>query len=310
MEYQQNDNYDYGYEPQQPLNENNRSKGLTIILAVLLVVIAGLAVWLIMQGSSLAQSEEELQYAKEQQTLLTQDFQRLTNDLDSLSGSNEELQFSVMQQRFVADSLMTRLRSERNISANKIRAYERELNTLRSTMKAFVHQIDSLNQINRKLTGENLTYRKEISNLRVAAEAATETASELNAKIKRGAVIRAREITLRALNKRDKEVTRARTAQKLVTSFVLGANELATPGVRTVYVRLISPDGFDLVQSENSLFEYDGSMTPYAAARGDIEYNGEDLAVSVFYESDSNTKLTEGQYTVYVYMDGHLIRQK
>ncbi|MEG0033194.1 MAG: hypothetical protein RR689_02695, partial [Mucinivorans sp.] len=186
----------------------------------------------------------------------------------------------------------------------KIKRYERELGTLRSTLRGFVRTIDSLNQLNQRLVGENVAFRREISNLRTTTEAAKETASELNNKIKRGSVIRARDITLRAVNRRNKDVTKARQTDRLITSFVLAANDLATPGVRTVYVRIISPDGYDMAESQNSMFEFEGTRIPYSASRDNIDYQCEDLPVSVLY---NGTGLTSGQYTVMVYMDGMLI---
>ncbi len=297
MDYQQND--DYGYEQPQS-NSNSTANGLKIAIIILLVILAAVS---FLYWQSVRRDAEEIDAMKGDMERITVEYQELRSDMDTLHFANDTLRASLDVQRHIADSLMDRMKRERNVSYQKIKAYEKELGTLRTTMQGFIKTIDSLNQLNKKLTGENLAYRREISTLRTSTEAAKETAAELNTKLKRGAVIRARDITLRATNKNGKDVTRARTATQLVTTFVLAANELANPGERVVYVRIISPDGYDLADSQSSTFEYEGSKIPYSASR-QVDYQGEDLAVSVFYQGSG---MTAGQYTVHVYMDGHMV---
>ncbi|MFI3298175.1 MAG: hypothetical protein R3Y49_00055 [Rikenellaceae bacterium] len=296
MEYQEYDNYDDNTQ----YSGNQTAKGLKIAIIILLVVLAGVS---FMYLRSVQQDAAEIQAMQGDLDSLASQYGLLITDMDSLQFDNDTLNANLMHQRFMADSLMDRLKSERNISYRKIKAYEKELGTLRTTMKGFVRQIDSLNQLNQKLTGENLAFRREITNLKTTTEAAKETAAELNDKIQRGAVIRARDITLKALNSRGKEVTRARTADQLVTTFVLAANELSQPGERTVYVRIISPEGYDLAESQSAVFEFEGSNVPYTASRV-VDYQSEDLAVSVYYK---DSDLESGQYTVHVYMDGQMV---
>ncbi len=97
-------------------------------------------------------------------------------------------------------------------------------------MKSYIRQIDSLNTLNKKLINENVTYRKEISSAKLRAEMAEEKAAELDNKVRVGAVIRARDIRLSALNANSKPVSRIKNAARLRVDFVLTANELATPG--------------------------------------------------------------------------------
>ncbi len=296
MDYQEQNHYDY--EPQP--SGNQAANGLKIAIIILLVVLGGVS---FMYWRSVQQDAAEIEAMKSDLDSIGVEYGMLIGDMDSLRFDNDTLNANLVQQRHIADSLMSRLKSERSINYNKLKSYEKELGTLRATMRGFVRQIDSLNQLNKKLTGENIAFRREISNLRTTTEAAQETAAELNSKIQRGAVIRARDITLRAVNKRGKDVTRARTAHQLVTTFILAANELSEPGNRNVYVRIISPDGYDLAKSQNSLFEFEGTNIPYTEVR-EIDYQGEDLPVSVYYQGEG---LTAGQYTVHVYMDGHMV---
>ena len=69
-----------------------------------------------------------------------------------------------------ADSLMQRLKQERSWSLAKIKQYEKEVGTLRTIMRGYLHQIDSLNTLNKKLIDENVSYRKEITTAQMRAE--------------------------------------------------------------------------------------------------------------------------------------------
>lgn len=290
---------EYGYD--QPQNSSSATGGLKIAIIILLIVLAAVSV---LYWQSVRRDAAEVAAMQVDMDTISAQYSRLVGEMDGMKFDNDTLNANLQDQRHKADSLMNRLKRERSVNYSKIKQYERELGTLRSTLQGFVRTIDSLNRLNQRLVGENVAFRKEISNLRTTTEAAQETASELNSKIKRGAVIRARDITLRAVNRRDKEVTKAKQADRLVTSFVLAANELATPGERIVYIRIVSPEGYDLAENQNALFEFEGSRIPYSAARRDVDYQCEDLPVSVYY---NGTGLTSGQYTVMVYMDGHLI---
>ena len=83
-----------------------------------------------------------------------------------------------------ADSLMNQLRKERRWSLAKIKQYEKEVGTLRTVMRGYLHQIDSLNSLNQKLITENISYRKEISSATLRAEMAEEKAAELDNKVR------------------------------------------------------------------------------------------------------------------------------
>lgn len=298
MEYQQDDQYNYE-DDQQPRG-SSATNGLKIAIVILLVVLIAVS---FLYYKSVQRDAEEIELLKADRDTLANQYGMLITDMDSLQFDNDTLSAHLLEERFKADSLMDRLRSERNVSYSKIKAYERELGTLRVTMRGFLHTIDSLNQLNQQLTGENLAYKRQITTLQTTTEAAKEQAAELSNKIQRGAVIKARDITLRAVNKRGKDVTRARTATQLITTLVLSANELAMQGEKMVYVRIISPEGYDLAESQSSVVDIEGQSIPYSACRA-IDYDGEDIAVTVYYDGSG---FTSGQYTVHVYMDGSMV---
>ncbi|WP_297430126.1 hypothetical protein [uncultured Alistipes sp.] len=227
----------------------------------------------------------------------------LLDDFDNLRINNDSISASLGMERERADSLMERLKKERSWSYAKIKQYEKEVGTLQTLMRNYLRQIDSLNTLNKQLISENVSYRKEISTISQRAELAEEKAAELDNMVKQGSVLKARNIRLTSLNTKSKEVTRIKNAARLRTDFTLAANELTTPGDKTVYVRILAPDGYVLSSEGAPTFDYEGERLSYSAQRS-IDYQNEDIDVGIFYNGSG---FTAGKYTVQLYAEGRLI---
>ena len=220
-------------------------------------------------------------------------------DYDSLRYQNDSIAESLTK----ANELVEQLKLERRWNYNKMRQYEKELGSLRTVMRGYIRQIDSLNTLNKKLITENVSYRKEITSANLRADMAEERQAELENKVKVGAVVRARDIRLMALNDKGRDVTRIKNAARLRVDFVLAANELATPGNKAVYARITSPDGYVLTTEAMPTFEFEGSAITYSAMR-EVDYQNADLEVGIYFNS---TGFAPGTYKVELYMEGRMI---
>lgn len=288
---------EYNNQETNPEGASKSIRGYQIIIGILIVVLGVLAFIYFRQVSNLKSD------ALVQKEILEENINNLIVDLDNIKVNNDSMRMNLGIERHRADSLMGKLQNERNINRSTIRKYEKELKTMRDIMRNYVRQIDSLNRLNRSLTQENVVFRQQVSDERVRAEAAEERASELDNRVKVGAVIKARDIVLTALNANDRVVPRASRAERLKVSFVLTSNDLATPGERNVYVRIIGPDGYVLAGNTSSMFDFQGDKLTYSAVR-EIDYQNSDLEVGLFYNGSG---ITSGTYKVEVYMDGYII---
>lgn len=288
---------EYNNQETNPDRPAKSIRGYQIIIILLVVVLGVLAFIYFRQVKNL---KEE---AGVEKAILQDNINDLIVDLDNIKVDNDSINYNLGIERLRADSLMSQLQSERNLNRSKIRKYEKELGTMRDIMRNYVKQIDSLNRLNRSLTQENVAFRQQVNDERVRAQVAEEKASELNNRVKVGAIVRARDIVLSALNSNDRVVPRASRAQRLKVEFILTANDLANPGERNVYVRITGPDGYVLAGDVASLFSFEGDKLTYSAVR-EIDYQNKDLEVGLFY---NGAGITSGKYKVEVYMDGYLI---
>ena len=298
-----------GYDPSEfedddyttPQPDAGKSiRGYRIVIIILAVILAAITV---LYYNIHRQQQADYDLLVIDRDSIQNNLSDLMQDFDDLQLSNDTLSLQMGIERQRADSLMQRLKQERSWSLAKIKQYEKEVGTLRTIMRGYLHQIDSLNTLNKKLIDENVSYRKEITTAQMRAEMAEEKAQELNNKVRQGSVINARGIRMGALNARSKEVSRIKNAERLRVDFTLTANALATPGEKTIYVRILSPDGYVLSSESVPTFEFEGERLSYSASR-DVDYQNEDLNIGIFY---TGSGFTAGTYQVQIYCDGFLI---
>lgn len=288
---------EYGYEDQQAV-DNKAVRGYRIVIIILAVILVALSVVYFNMHR-----QQQNEYA-----LLEEDRTKIKGDLDSLIVSFDDLKIqndSIASSLEEANKIMEQLKNERRLNYAKIRQYQKEVGTLRTVMQGYIRQIDSLNTINKKLTKENISYKKEISSAQLRAEMAEERAEELNNKVRVGSVIRARSIGIEMLNAKKKPVSRVKQAGALRVNFVLGGNELAEPGQKTVYLCITSPDGYVLSSPDAASFTFETEQKIYSAKR-DLDYQNDDLGASIYY---TGSGFTAGTYHVELYCDGRLIGQ-
>lgn len=300
------DGYDGGGEDYERMRR--ATKGYRIALIVLIIILIPLAFFFAKYAAKVRDVERDYeilasakQMFEEENSLLEAQAQDVVTQLEEMKLQNDTMLVKYQE----ATAMLEKLQREKTYNYNELNRYKRELATLKDVMKGYLRQIDSLNNINKHLQAQNISYKKEISTAQLRADVAEEKAEELNSKVRIGSVIRARGIALSPLNAKSKEVTRVRNAERLRVDFELTANELAEPGQKTVYVRIVSPDGYLLSPDNVITFSFEGDAL-LASAERTVDYENNDVPVSIFY--DYNRKgLAAGTYKVQLYTEGRLI---
>ena len=287
---------DYEDDVQVDDSAQKSIRGYRVVIVLLAVILAGIS---LLYFNLNRQQQHDYELLKIDRDSIQSNLSSLITEYDSLKFANDTIATNLEK----ANEMMEQLKRERRWNYAKIKEYEREVGTLHSVMKNYLRQIDSLNSLNKKLVAENVSYRKEISSANLRADVAEERATELQNKVQQGAVLRARDIGIVALNARDKEVSRVKSATTLRVDFTVSANDLATPGNREVYVCIKSPDSYLLSTESVPTFEYQGGKVGYSASR-EVDYQNEDVDVSIYYRGSG---FVAGPYGVEVYIDGNKV---
>ncbi len=266
-------------------------KVMYALIGVAALLAAALAyIWI--QKSSLV---KELEVEKEE---LTEQIVALQSDYDSLSSDYDSINSQLDSSREEVAQLVERIKKTEATNRAQIRKYEKELGTLRSIMRNYITQIDSLNTLNHQLTADAAAARKEAAESRKANKELTQQVENLSGQVAAGSVLKARGIRLDAYNSTDKVTDRSSRVVRMLTTLSLVENDLAPKGPVRVYIRVKDPEGILLTNGNQVSFNYQGS-TMMASASREVDYEGKEVEMSI-YLNDIPT-FEKGIYTVEAY---------
>jgi hypothetical protein len=304
-EYNDNVIDDYEAEIARHKRTSNGFMLCTIILVVLLIPAAYFSISFALKHKTIKDNLEIVESARrifeDENNMLQRNAEDLVTELESLKDQNDTMMLKYQE----AVVMLEQLQKEKTYNYEQLAKYKKEVATLREVMKGYLRQIDSLNTINSNLQAQNIQYKKEINTAQMRADVAEERADELNTKVRIGSVIQASGIRMVVLNGKSKEVKRIKMAERLRVDFDLTANELAEPGEKSIYVRILGPDGYLLASSDVILFNFEGDEMRASAMRK-VDYENESVPVSIFYDGS----FTKGTYSVEIYVDGRLSGSK
>jgi hypothetical protein len=243
----------------------------------------------------------------EMETVLTQEKDSLANELrhmvvayDTLKTTNDTLNAGLQKQK----DKIVQLLSINASNVQLIKRYKSEITTMRSIMKSYIVQIDSLNTRNKMLVSENTEIKQQITQVRNTNTELSKVKEELSTKVEVASIIQAKDIIAVSLNKKRKETTRINLLDKLRICFTLRENPLAKPGQKDVYMRVIRPDSLVIASSPDNLFSYKENKIIYSASR-QVDYMNQDIEVCIFL--DNNGDFIIGNYSVELYLDDNII---
>ena len=281
-------------EEQEKKNRNGSFKIATIALAVAAAVLAGALALIWSQKSGLV---NELEGEKAE---LTQQLLNLQNDFESLNSDYESINSQLDTSREQVALLIDKLSKTEATNRAKIRQYEKELGTLRSIMRNYIVQIDSLNTLNKKLTAQVSDQERQIAESRRANESLTQQVDKLSGQVAAGSVVNGRGVRLAAYNSSERETDRSSRVTYFVASLVLAANDIAEHGPMRVYIRVKDPNGVIILNNSSTDFTSNGETMTASASR-EVDYEGRDLEVSIYVKDVSG--LGKGIYTVDAYSE-------
>ena len=279
------------------MDEQNLKKIMYALGAVALLLAGTLAfVWY--QKSSLV---NDLKIEKEE---LTEQMIALQNDYATLSSDYDTINMQLDSSREEVSQLIERIKKTEATNRSKIRQYEKELGTLRSIMRNYITQIDSLNTLNKQLTADAAAARREAAESRRRSEQLTKTVASLSGQVAAGSVLKARGIRIEAYNASDKVTDRSSRVVRLLTTLSLVENELAPKEPVRVYIRVKGPDGVLLTNSEQRTFTFNGEPMICSASR-EVDYQGKEVEMSIYL--NDITGYVKGIYTVEAYTEQSLL---
>ena len=275
------------------MEEQNLKKVMYALIAVA-VLLAGTLAYIWYQKSSLV---KDLTMEKEE---LTEQMIALQNDYATLSSDYDDINLQLDSSRLEVQMLIEKITQTEATNRSKIRQYEKELGTLRSIMRNYIVQIDSLNTLNKQLTADAAAARREAAESRRKQQELSKEVENLSGQVAAGSVIKARGIMIEAYNASDKVTDRSSRVVRLLTTLSLVENDLAPKGPVRVYIRVKGPDGILLTNDSQRTFEVNGEPMICSASR-EVDYQGKEVELSIYL--NDITGYVKGIYTVEAYTE-------
>ena len=282
-----------------------KKKILVASLVLLILALAGGIVYLYQV------LDDQKKVNQDMQELAELDKKEMQNEYEQFAHQYSEMKTQINNDSIVAQltreqlrtqQLLQELKNVRATDAREITRLKKELATCRAVIRSYVLEIDSLNRLNQNLTAENTRVRGQYEEAtRQIASLNTDKAS-LSEKVAIAAQLDATGISMQLKDKRGKQTDKTSKAKQIQVNFNIARNVTARNGVRTCYVRIVTPTGETLTQGGS--FNYENRTLQYSMKKA-VEYGGEETPVTTFW--NVNEFLGEGTYKVDIFIDGNRV---
>lgn len=264
-------------------------KNIIIALSAVAVVLLGVLIYVFVDRNSII---NDLTIEKDD---LTAQMVELQNDYANLSTANDTLNAELMLEKEKVAQLLERVKQTEASNKAKLLKYERELGTLRSIMRGYIKQIDSLNTLNNELRVAAAEAKKEAKQSKTQYENLKTTTEELGKQVELGSIVKGRGMTVIGINANGKDTDRSSRVAKLKACINLVENSIAKKGPRNVYIRVKGPDGILMTQNPMQMFTVAGEEMIYSASR-EVDYQGDEVEICIYFEYGE--QFIKGVYTV------------
>ena len=255
--------------------------------------------------------DEQVKVNKDMQELAELDKKEMQNEYEQFARQYSEMKTQISNDSIVAQLSQEQLRTQqllqelKQVKANDAREITRlkkELATCRAVIRSYVLEIDSLNRLNENLTAENTRVRGQYEAATRQIEGLNQEKSSLSQKVAIAAQLDAVGISLSMNDKKGKATKKIGKAKNLQVNFSIAKNPTASNGVKTVYVRIQTPNGQTL--TNGGTFNYENRSLQYSMKK-QVEYGGDETPMSMFW--NIGEFLEEGSYKISIFCDGNMI---
>lgn len=292
---------------EQKVNASDSRKKVVTVLIILLAALSCFFIYNLYSSSKYKKEAQQLINLKEDE------LSRTMADLQGFKGKNAQLDSMIDLQ--IAELQMQSAKVDSLVASGKITQSQlaqlrQENKGLKNLRTKYLSQIDSLISANEKLLVENSGLKTDLRAASERTEKLIDENAKLYSKVNVATALKAESIVaegIRARNSgREVSTNRARNTEKLKVCFNIMANEVAEPGDKEIYLRIIGPDGATLyIESEGSgKMMFQGTEQLYST-KGLVDYTSKETAACIAFNKGS--AFQEGKYKVELYNNGSIM---
>jgi acetolactate synthase small subunit len=284
-----------------------RKKTLIIMaIIVLVILIGGFAYYVYQKEQQISDMADA--FALEKEALMDEAFELSTTYEGQIARiGNDSLLALLTTEQMKVSRLIEELRTVKITNEKRINELSREIVTLRSVMRSYVIQIDSLNSENQQLRVEKEQATRRAQQATSQVTQLTRQNEQLTERITVAERLNAAGIQAKLINAKGKDVKKIDQADQIVFTFQIAKNISAPVGEKNLYFRIMKPDDDVLQNSNSGVFPFEGKNIAYSMMKL-IEYDGEEIPQTVYWKI--GTYLSAGIYRIDIFADGNNIGRK
>lgn len=295
----------------QEKEKSSKKRGLLFWIIIGLTTSNVITIWLLVnEKSKVANTITISEKILVEKNTVEVDLLDLQKDYQNLQTNDAAMQLDIDAKRERIEELIKEAAKHKG-DATIISKLKKETQTLRSIMQSYVRTIDSLNTLNQTLVAEKKTVLKQLGSEKEKQSVLIKEKDELKSTIAKGSILSCFNISAKAVlykrgGKKESETNKARKTEKIKVSFSLGENKIAKAGEKTIYVRIMTPDGKELAKSydDNCRFNFNQS-SGYFAGKETLNYANAELMGVTYCEGQG--EYVPGNYIIEITCDGVVI---
>jgi len=242
---------------------------------------------------------------------LRANLQNMISQYDDMEITNQSMADSIQAQKDKIAGLIQELdatKGDKKRYMSKVYALQQETETLRNIMKDYIRTIDSLNTVNQGLVVDLDQTKQNLNVVSTERDDYKNQTTELTDKVNKGSKLSASDFLTEGIKEKGtgsyKETDRAESCSHIRSRFTLGDNSIATPGNKTVYMRIVTPGGSVLYENNNNTFK-SGDQSLLYSDKKTVNYQNAQIDLCIFYKLTST--IEKGNYIAQIYCEGTMI---
>ena len=296
-------------------NQGSGSKRIYLAIIILLLLINGVAGYLLYNENK--QKEEKIilvQKKDEQIKNITQQLDATRQELESQRGKNKDLDSIINVREAQIDEAKAKLAAAQrrgNMSAAEVKELKGLADKYQAENADLQKTIKELTEKNEELNVKNIEVSHKLDVEKSTTAALTEDKKVLSKKVELGSLLHLQSLSVtgQKRKKNGKEIPEksAKKIDYLKIYFETGDNKVLEPGKLNLYIRVINPRGETIALADQGSgtikLADDGGDVQYSRS---IEFDWEQTNQKKNIEWSQNVK-DPGTYKVEIYQQGYLV---
>lgn len=260
----------------------NKSK-LPAILIVILILIAGAGGYFYYKYTQTVKQmnglEENLTVVKQEKEKMILELDSLENEVKAQMGQSQQLDAQLLEK--VAEIEQLRVNLEKaNMSVAQVAQYKKQVEVLTLQVQQYIRENAQLKHAADSLEYVSAAQKLKIDTLQITDFQKSQRLDDLSKKVEMGAELRIADFKAVAYNIKGKPIIKASRVKRIGVSGVVLKNVLSSAGNKTVYLRITSPSGIVITQSNDNQFEFENKTVMYSDKK-EINYDNSDTKVEI-----------------------------